>query len=98
MAELKEVDDRLESIKRDKDNNRHTTRELEAEKRSQKMDSNRNNVTQEQSHEQRKKALENEDQMLKEADQANASRIEEEGTKLLQIFHNFSKSKNSYRK
>ena len=49
------------------------------------MDSNRNNVTQEQSHEQRKKALEIEDQKLKEADQANASKIEEEGNKLLQI-------------
>jgi hypothetical protein len=43
--ELRVVTERLEVIKRDKLNNQQTTRELEMEKRSQRIDINKNNAS-----------------------------------------------------
>ena len=80
--ELRVVTERLEVIKRDKLNNQQTTRELEMEKRSQRIDINKNNASRaevEQSQEDRKKILELEEKNLTEEDDKNAADIGEEG-------------------
>ena len=86
--ELRVVTERLEVIKRDKLNNQQTTRELEMEKRSQRIDINKNNASRaevEQSQEDRKKILELEEKNLTEADDKNAADIGEEGNFIWQI-------------
>ena len=83
--ELRVVTERLEVIKRDKLNNQQTTRELEMEKRSQRIDINKNNASRaevEQSQEDRKKILELEEKNLTEEDDKNAADIGEEGMQL----------------
>ena len=80
--ELRVVTERLEVIKRDKNNNLQTTRELEMEKRSQRIDINKNNTSRadvEQSQEDRKKILDVEEKNLTEEDDRNAADIGEEG-------------------
>jgi hypothetical protein len=86
--ELRVVTERLEVIKRDKLNNQQTTRELEMEKRSQRIDINKNNASRaevEQSQEDRKKILELEEKNLTEEDDKNAADIGEEGNLIWQI-------------
>ena len=86
--ELRVVTERLEVIKRDKLNNQQTTRELEMEKRSQRIDINKNNASRaevEQSQEDRKKILELEEKDLTEEDDKNAADIGEEGNLIWQI-------------
>ena len=65
-----------------------TTRELEMEKRSQRIDINKNNASRaevEQSQEDRKKILELEEKNLTEEDDKNAADIGEEGNLIWQI-------------
>ena len=86
--ELRVVTERLEVIKRDKNNNMQTTRELEMEKRSQRIDINKNDTSRadvEQSQEDRKKILDVDEKNLTEEDDKNAADIGEEGNLIWQM-------------
>ena len=86
--ELRVVTERLEVIKRDKNNNLQTTRELEMEKRSQRIDINKNDTSRadvEQSQEDRKKILDVDEKNLTEEDDKNAADIGEEGNLIWQM-------------